>query len=273
MNGRPTVSKPLLFMDAAFIPEVLPEADGFAFYLEGGNQEHSWLQADIDRARAKYDYALPIYVRSNMSGHNPQTDANVACSNAKVRGFNGGAIALDIETSENRVYVAVWCNTVRGHGYVPVLYGSESTIQQNNGPHYWVAHYGNFPIPPWAIGIQYHEGGPYDLSHFDVDFADLHMYPKIAKETVTMSFEPPPDLSATPYGTFLDMGWGAPFQYHYQVRDNAGAIVANEVTSSLSVRVSGLHPSANYEWRVSVTPHGEWSTWRSVTTKATDPAS
>lgn len=261
----------ILVVDAAFIPAILPDADGFAFYLGGGNPDHVWSKADIDRARAKYNYAIPIFVRSNSisTRANGATDASQACANAREVGYTGGAIALDLETTENPVYTKAWCARAASNGYKPIAYGSVSTVQANEAPAYWAAHYGNFDIPPWAMAIQYNEGETFDRSHFRKAFADAYMYPRRKVTPVSNDFPIPTDLSATPFDTFIDMGWAAEIQYHYQVRlPGSDGVVVNATTPDLSVRAEGLKPATEYEWRVSVTPHGAWSPWQSVTTKA-----
>jgi hypothetical protein len=80
---------------------------------------------------------------------------------------------------------------------------------------------------------------------------------------------PPGGLSVTPYTTTADIGWtpvtGAA-SYHYQVQ-GGGKIAADSTTSATRASVSGLKAKTAYQARVSVTPSGHWTGWKSFTTK------
>lgn len=71
------------------------------------------------------------------------------------------------------------------------------------------------------------------------------------------TFKIPAGLSQTPYATFVDLGWtavpGATSGYHYQVLLAAGTVSVHDAsTNATSVRVSGLKPKTQYEWRMAV---------------------
>ena len=70
------------------------------------------------------------------------------------------------------------------------------------------------------------------------------------------TFALPTARSDTPYSTFVDLGWSAvpgAQKYHYQVLLAAGTVsVADAETTATSVRVTGLKPGTQYEWRMAV---------------------
>lgn len=265
-------------MDAAFLPSVMPEAAGFAFYLPGGDQFHAWPASDIKRARKKYTYALPVFVQANLSGSNGSADGHTAATLAEAAGFTDGGLALDIETAVSPAYVVAFQRVVEDLGYTMILYGSESTVFHNPAELYWTGHFGVTSLDAGAIATQFKTTDTYDMSWFETDVAKRLLYPKGIVQTPPESEEDvlvaPSSLSDTPYSTVTDFSWGPVEQYHFQVQDAAtGKLVADVTQVDTHAQVRGLAANTAYKWRVSMTPHGEWTAWKAFSTNENaDPA-
>jgi hypothetical protein len=88
------------------------------------------------------------------------------------------------------------------------------------------------------------------------------------------TFPLPTGRSATPYTTYVDLGWTAVSGanlYHYQVLQGSKS-VADAQTTALNARVAGLKSKTQYSWRMATDQNGStlaspWSSPVSFTTK------
>jgi hypothetical protein len=152
--------------DAAF-PQGL---DGTAFDAVGGyfpaaNAVHGWTRGDWGRIPGP---KLPIWV-ANFGQKNGLRDAEQTLADAQDIGMHKGIVALDMETSVDKTYVAAYGSVMQHHGYKVWVYGSASTVfdmPQLNG--YWVADYagiGEFMYRhPGTRATQWTDGPKYDSS-------------------------------------------------------------------------------------------------------------
>lgn len=157
----------MLMVDASNPPPKKPSrANAIAGYI-GGDTPHVWTVAQwnaIGRCRK-----LPIYVRSNPAQHNPVDDALEALRMLYVLKVpRGSAVALDLETAVDEVYVSGFVSVLHFYGYRVWVYGSLSTVFHNPpGNGYWVAHYDNkvtMPRHAHVVAKQYASGTQFDWS-------------------------------------------------------------------------------------------------------------
>ena len=130
----------LTFYDAAFPPFAPPACDGVCIYI-GGDTVHVWTTEEIGLQAARY--RLPIFVRSNPRGvFGVAADVNAAVRQlAAIGAPRGTLVAWDMETAADKAYVAGVYAGLAAHGYVLIVYGSESTVMGNDAPDglYWGA--------------------------------------------------------------------------------------------------------------------------------------
>jgi hypothetical protein len=140
---------------------------GWGFYI-GGDTPHVW--SDTEVAALPYRYRLPIFTRSDPdSAAQAQSDAAAAVAWAKAHHQPAGTlIQLDFETAVNAVYVTAFDAIIVAGGYKTVLYGSQSTVQQNPTPSggFNIANWDGVDDDPNWTAKQYEDTGGYDLNDF-----------------------------------------------------------------------------------------------------------
>lgn len=140
-----------LFLDTAYFPGSSAAinaarsvgADGWAGYifdpyLPNGNG--GWTQQAVQELLANGLGFLPIYV----PGNSPLT-AQRCIEVLQSYGFNDGPCVIDIESGSDpgQAYVEQWCDVLKNAGYLPIVYGTESTVAQdaNHASGIWIANY------------------------------------------------------------------------------------------------------------------------------------
>src|SRR5712664_1768246 len=121
-------------MDAAYPPVTVPHGiDGVMGYI-GGNTPHAWTVAEW--LRFQHTAQFPVYV-PNLAG-NPVAQGAEAVSLARALGWaphmagnSERAIIIDLETAIDRAFYYAMANSVMIGGFVPVAYGSMSTVLEN----------------------------------------------------------------------------------------------------------------------------------------------
>lgn len=144
----------------------------------GGDTPHVWTveewNAASDNGRL---HVLPIFVRSDPTGHDPKTDAEEAVAKAESLGwakYLRRAIVLDSETSQDVGYIKAFAREI-GHGFECVDYRSISAlISHPSGLMEWAADYSLPPMPSSANqhGFQYAAGLDFDNTKVDVSIFD-----------------------------------------------------------------------------------------------------
>jgi peptidoglycan hydrolase-like protein with peptidoglycan-binding domain len=137
----------LTFVDAAFMLDPLPDADGYAFYI-GGDTPHVYTLPEVVSLKAKYRYLLPIFVRSNPPGPGAASDVVAAVIRLRTIGAPAGClVALDSETSIDAAYVRAFFAGLKLAGYVLIDYGSQAFVMGNKNPdgYYWGADWTDRP--------------------------------------------------------------------------------------------------------------------------------
>jgi|HubBroStandDraft_4_1064222.scaffolds.fasta_scaffold56907_4 peptidoglycan hydrolase-like protein with peptidoglycan-binding domain len=131
----------LRFVDAAYAGAITGGPyDGVCFYLPGGDAFHPWPYSDLVGRPERF--RLPVWVRSNPQTVAPIIDANACLAALRAYGVPvGRLIALDSETSIDRMWVAAFVGVLNGAGYPVIDYGSQSTVMGNRNPdgYYWGA--------------------------------------------------------------------------------------------------------------------------------------
>lgn len=153
----------LTFYDAAFPPARPPATDGACIYL-GGDTIHVWTKAEVDAQTARY--ILPVFVRSDPRGlASVAPDVNAAVAQLAVIGAPRGClVAVDMETADDKAYIAGMYTGLLAHGYQLLVYGSDSTVFGNDAPDglYWAADWtgtahmaGRSAVTQWASFAAY----------------------------------------------------------------------------------------------------------------------
>ncbi len=136
----------LTFYDAAFPPATPPACDGVCIYI-GGDTVHVWTPEEIGMQPARY--RLPVFVRSNPRGvSGVAADVNAAILHLTAIGApKGTLVAWDVETAADKAYIAGVYAGLAAHGYVLIMYGSQSTVMGNDVPDglYWGADWTSHP--------------------------------------------------------------------------------------------------------------------------------
>lgn len=131
----------LKFVDAAFMPDPLPDADGFCFYI-GGDTPHVYTHAEVAALKAKYRYLLPIFVRAPMPGSGAASDVVAAVTQLRAIGApKGTLVAWDSETSIDAPYIQAVYADLAAAGWKLIDYGSQAFVFGNQNPdgYYWGA--------------------------------------------------------------------------------------------------------------------------------------
>ena len=167
-------------IDAAYPPVSLPpEASGVLGYIGGARATNVWTLTQWERF--SHVRQFPGYVPDMTAS--PVTQAEDAVKLALASGWapwqrgNGErVIVFDLETGVNDIWWAQLATTVCIRGFVPVCYGSQSTVYGNHAGAYltadWTGHIPVLPVGETEHGIQYEanvawEGTRVDYSVFD----------------------------------------------------------------------------------------------------------
>lgn len=144
------------FRDSAYASNIpLNWTGGVAGYINGGDPFHVWSKGDW--ARFPKQRKLPILVQSYPSGAaEGESNAFQALHDLYNLGVPKGVyIAIDYETAENAAYARAFDGVISWGGYIPLAYGSSSTVFNNPAKFYWVANYvstGPFMYSPDPAG-------------------------------------------------------------------------------------------------------------------------
>jgi hypothetical protein len=167
-------------IDAAYPPLILPkEASAVMGYIGGARATNVWSLGEWQRFAHVKQY--PIWV-PDLTG-NPLIQAEDAVKAALdlgwapwQRGNGERALIFDLETGADALFWQLLQQAVCIRGFVPVCYGSQSTVYGNRAAAYVVADWtGHIPVLPEGEtehGIQYEansswEGTRIDFSVFD----------------------------------------------------------------------------------------------------------
>jgi peptidoglycan hydrolase-like protein with peptidoglycan-binding domain len=157
----------LTFADAAFLPDPLPDTDGFCFYI-GGDTPHVYTAAEITQLKARYRYLLPIFTRSDPPGPGAAADVAEAVSQLRTAGAPAGTlVAWDSETSTDAGYIRDVFARLNADGYKLIDYGSQSFVSGNQNPdgYYWGGDWTGVPhLHPGDVMTQWVSFSGYDES-------------------------------------------------------------------------------------------------------------
>lgn len=156
----------LTFIDSAYPLGSYPaNVNGVAFYI-GGDTPHVWSVPEIDAC--PYRFRLPVFTRSNPPGPGASSDASVAVARLHTIGApTGTLVAWDSETSADASYIDGVYTVLKGNGYTLIVYGSQSTVLENQNPDglYWGAQWTDVPhLIPGEGMTQYVSFASYDES-------------------------------------------------------------------------------------------------------------
>jgi hypothetical protein len=167
-------------MDAAVPPLTLPPAaQAVAGYI-GGRATHTWTLAEWLRFSRVPQF--PIWVAD--LGQSPALEAGAAVEAMLHRGWakmpepGTRALFVDMETSEDASWYDAFELVVIKNDFVPVCYGSASTLVRNDPSAEWVADWDGLPVIPDhpAHGIQYQANVPYEGTQVDYSVFDAWLF-------------------------------------------------------------------------------------------------
>jgi hypothetical protein len=138
--------------DAAYPPATPPPGcSGVLGYIGGSRAAHVWTASAWLPFRGIRQF--PCWVPAMYD--QPVEAGQNAVRAAKSLGWAPGpkvgprVIVCDLETAEDRAWYTTWALTVAQGGFVPVVYGSLSTVLANAGTDVWVADWdGEAVVPP-----------------------------------------------------------------------------------------------------------------------------
>jgi hypothetical protein len=190
---------------------------GWGFYI-GGDTPHVWTLAEVQKLKQTYQYLLPIYTRSNPSSAEQENDLNLALQSLKDYGIPTGTIVQwDYETAVDSSYEEYINAGLVKAGYFMELYGSSSTVVQNQIPSggYDKAAWTGKDYAPDSTADQFVDVGPYDLNDFQssAKLWNLQEIPIITFSTTADS----EDSMAQAMGGWCDLGWSTGQSHILQV--------------------------------------------------------
>jgi len=166
-------------IDAAYPPPACPPGiAGVLGYIGGPLVTHTWPTAAwLPFAHVRQ---FPLYVGD--LGRDPAPQASQAVDRMFALGWSpwlGGAarraLIIDLETGADPAWYERFAAVVLRGGYVPVVYGSASTVLGNAASDVLVAEWDNMPdIPPGQTirGIQYKSDVPLENTKVDYSVID-----------------------------------------------------------------------------------------------------
>lgn len=159
--------------DAEFPPETAPpHCDTVLGYIGGREAARVWTLDEW--LRFSHLRQFPIWVPDYAL--DPREQGIAACQAAHALGWHDGrAIIGDSETEHNREWWAVFAQHIIAGGFVPVDYGSLSTVLQNGAARYIVAAWDGIPDIAQGAGIlgeQYAANVEYGGTRIDLSVLD-----------------------------------------------------------------------------------------------------
>lgn len=169
-------------IDAANPPaELPPNTAGVMGYI-GGHATHVWTLAEWQPFAHVRQY--PVWVADLTA--NPLTQGEAAVKAALSLGWapwqkgNGErALVFDMETSANKSWWAQLTQAVSIRGFVPVCYGSLSTVTGNDAAAYILADWDGKAVIPaveGGHGVQYLADAPYGGTEVDYSVFDAWLF-------------------------------------------------------------------------------------------------
>jgi len=116
--------------DASTPPSTPPKVEVVEIYV-GGDTPHVWTDQQIAAQTAPL--GLPVWVRSNPPGPGARSDAAgiVAAFVSHHWPLEDKAVMIDMETAVDPTYLDQLAAILHAHGMRVLVYGSQSTIDQN----------------------------------------------------------------------------------------------------------------------------------------------
>jgi hypothetical protein len=150
-----------------------PGCQGVLMYIgRPGYTPHVWTVEEADKFKSLRQF--PCWVPDRLANPNDEAMAAVKAALgmgwARMSGVQERAIVYDLETAIVRTWYASLASATLNLGFVPVAYGSLSTVLQNAASDNWIAAWDGIPdiAPGQTIhGEQYANDGTYDLSLVD----------------------------------------------------------------------------------------------------------
>jgi hypothetical protein len=168
--------------DAAYPPPAAPPGcTGVLGYIGGSRAAHVWPAKAWLPFRGLRQF--PCWVPATTDG--PIEAGQFAVRAARALGWAPGpkvgprVIVCDLETVENRAWYATWALTVGEGGFVPVVYGSLSTVLANAGTDVWAADWNGEAVIPAGQTIHGHQDQadvPFAGTRVDYSVVDAWLY-------------------------------------------------------------------------------------------------
>lgn len=172
-----------LILDAAWPPAGLPAGvEGVAGYIGGPRADRAWTLAEWLRFADSRQW--PVYVPDDTADPDAQAAELVALMRKLgwapgLEGPDARAVLVDLETVQDREWYARAAAKVLAGGYVPVGYGSLSTVLENAASDIVVAawdHNRAIPAGQTIHGHQYAANTPYGGTLVDLSTVDDWMF-------------------------------------------------------------------------------------------------
>jgi hypothetical protein len=168
--------------DAAYPPPAAPPGcAGVLGYIGGSRAAHVWPATAWAPFKALRQF--PCWVPAMTD--NPHEAGQFAVRAARELGWAPGpkvgerVIVCDLETTENRYWYVQWAAEVAAGGFVPVAYGSLSTVLQNAASDVWAADWDAQAVIPAGQTIHGHQDQadiPYSGTQVDYSVVDEWLY-------------------------------------------------------------------------------------------------
>ena len=168
--------------DAAYPPAVAPPGcSGVLGYIGGSRATHVWPASAWLPFRGLRQF--PCWVPSTAD--HPAEVAAEAVAAARNLGWAPGptvgerVIVCDLETIEDRTWYDAWSTSVTAGGFVPVVYGSLSTVLANAASDVWAADWNGEQVIPAGQTIHGHQDQadvPFGGTRVDYSVVDAWLY-------------------------------------------------------------------------------------------------
>jgi hypothetical protein len=170
-------------MDAAYPPVTAPPGiSGVMGYIGGSRATHVWTLEEW--LRFTHLPQFPVWVAD--TGSDPASSGRAAAAAARALGWApdlpGGqtrAIVVDMEDFIDPAWYAVTADMITARGFVPVCYGSMSTVLGNAAEHVIGALWDVIPVIPAGQtlhGLQYEANVPLDGTQVDYSVFDAWLF-------------------------------------------------------------------------------------------------
>lgn len=164
--------------DAAYPPSTPPPGcHGVLGYIGGTRATHTWPATAWLPFRGLRQF--PCWVPSTTDA--PGATAQQAAARARALGWAPGptvgprVIVCDLEALEDRAWYSLWAAEITAAGFVPVAYGSLSTVLANAASDVWAAAWDDsatLPAGQTIHGHQYQADVPYSGTQVDFSVVD-----------------------------------------------------------------------------------------------------